>query len=99
MARQWRIEYEEALYHVLSRTISSLRPTDRICQDLLLYLLWETGLYKGSEIGEVFGLRYSSVSRRGHMVRARLERDSLPRTAMSKADPIFFITFTRSRPS
>ena len=75
MARQWRIEYEGALYHVLSRTISSLRPTDRICQDLLLYLLWETGHYKGSEIGEVFGLRYSSVSRRGHMVRARLERD------------------------
>ena len=39
------------------------------------YFLWETGLCKDSEIGVLFGLRYSSVSRRGHMVRARLERD------------------------
>ena len=39
MTRQWRIEFEGALYYVLSRTISSLRPTDRICQNLLLYLL------------------------------------------------------------
>ena len=57
------------------RNRSRIGKEDKEKRDLLLYFLWETGHYKGSEIGEVFGLRYSSVSRRGHMVRARLERD------------------------
>lgn len=55
------------------RNRSRIGKEDKEKRDLLLYFLWETGHYKGSEIGEVFGLRYSSVSRRGHMVRARLE--------------------------
>jgi len=46
-------------------------------RDLLLYILWELGIYSGREIGEVFGLGYSSVSRRAHMVRERIQKDKV----------------------
>ena len=38
-------------------------------RDLILYLLWETGRYKGRKIGDLFGLGYSAVSRRAAMTR------------------------------
>ena len=44
-------------------------------RDLSLYLLWETGRYKGREIGDFFGLGYSAVSRRAAMTRERIDRD------------------------
>jgi len=46
-------------------------------RDLLLYILCELGIYSGREIGEVFGLGYSSVSRRAHMVRERIQKDKV----------------------
>ena len=44
-------------------------------RDLILYLLWETGRYKGRKIGDLFGLGYSAVSRRAAMTRERIDRD------------------------
>jgi putative transposase len=35
-------------------------------RDLVLYVLWETGVFRNEEIGQVFGLSYSAVS---HIVR------------------------------
>jgi putative transposase len=55
-----------------SLRIDSLEKEKR---DMLLYLLWESGQYSGKEIGELFGIGYSSVSRRGGIVRDRLEQD------------------------
>jgi len=49
---------------------------DKYNRDLLIYLLWETGLYKNREIGDLFGLTYSSVSRRAAIVRNRIARDN-----------------------
>jgi len=46
-------------------------------RDLLLYILWELGIYSGREIGEVLGLGYSSVSRRAHIVRERIQKDKV----------------------
>ena len=45
-------------------------------RDLLIYLLWETGLYKNREIGDLLGLTYSSISRRANITRARISKDS-----------------------
>ena len=57
---------------------SSLRISEphRDNRDLLIYLLWETGLYKNQEIGELFGLTYSSISRRVNITRSRTSNDS-----------------------
>lgn len=48
---------------------------DKDKRDLMLYLLWETGRYKGYEIGDLLGLGYSSVSRRAIMTKERKDRD------------------------
>lgn len=57
---------------------SSLRISEphRDNRDLLIYLLWKTGLYKNHEIGELFGLTYSSISRRVNITRSRTSNDS-----------------------
>lgn len=43
---------------------------------MLIYLLWETGLYRNQEIGDLFGLTYSSISRRANITRSRMPNDS-----------------------
>ncbi len=48
---------------------------DKTNRDLLIYLLWQTGRFSNSEIGERFGLTYSSVTRRVDALKNRLERD------------------------
>ena len=48
---------------------------DKDNRDLLIYLLWETGLYKNQEIGELFGLTYSSISRRVNLTRLKISND------------------------
>ena len=48
---------------------------DSLNRDLLLYLLWETGLMTNAEIGEVFGLAASSVSRRVDVAKSLLNED------------------------
>ena len=40
-----------------------------------MYVLWETGLYTNTEIGELFGVTYSAVSRRAAITKARIEGD------------------------
>ncbi len=52
-----------------SRRISE---TDKGNRDLLIYFLWETGLYTNREIGELFGLTYSSISRRVNIIKERI---------------------------
>ena len=56
---------------------SSLRISEqhRESRDFLIYLLWETGLYKNQEIGDLLGLTYSSISRRANIIRSRMSDD------------------------
>jgi hypothetical protein len=49
--------------------------SDKTNRDLLIYLLWQTGRFTNSRIGEPLGLTHSSVTRRVHALRERLERD------------------------
>ena len=41
----------------------------------MIYFLWQTGRFSIREIGELFGLSYSSVSKRAGMVRKRLREE------------------------
>ncbi len=52
-----------------------VRQKDKENRDLLLYALWEAGRYTNYEIGEMFGLSYSAVSRRVHMMRKDISID------------------------
>lgn len=45
-------------------------------RDLLIYLLWETGRFANREIGSLFGISYSNVSRRIIEIRKKLDKDS-----------------------
>ena len=38
----------------------------------MVYFLWQTGRFSNREIGELFGLSYSSISKRDETVRKRL---------------------------
>ena len=49
---------------------------DKYNRDLLIYLLWETGLFKNKEIGDLLGLTYSSISRRAAIIRKRIAKDN-----------------------
>jgi REP element-mobilizing transposase RayT len=57
------------------RQASRIKDSGKEERDLLIYLLWELGKYKNSEIGNPFGLGYSSVSRRVSIVKSKLEKD------------------------
>ncbi len=43
--------------------------SDKLNRDLLIYVLWSTGWYNNQEIGNLFGLGYSSISRRVTIVK------------------------------
>ncbi len=49
--------------------------SDKTNRDVLIYLLWQTGWFSNSEIGEQFGLTYSSVTRRVEAFENRLKRE------------------------
>lgn len=51
--------------------------TDTMNRDLVLYLLWNSGIFTNQQIGEVLGLSYSSVSRRAAMVRQSIQSDEI----------------------
>jgi REP element-mobilizing transposase RayT len=57
------------------RQASRIKDSQKEDRDLLIYLLWEQGQYKNSEIGDLFGLGYSSVSRRVSIVKSELEKN------------------------
>ena len=63
---------------VINYNLTKLSQSDRTPQkdiqdrDILLYFLRETGLYTNKQIGELFGLTYSAVSRRANIVRSEI---------------------------
>ena len=44
-------------------------------RDVLVYLLWENGIYTNAEIGELFGLSYSAVSKQAGLLQLKLLKD------------------------
>lgn len=56
---------------------SRVTASEKDNRDLLIYLLWETGLYQNQEIGDLFGLTYSSISRRVNITKSRITQDEV----------------------
>ncbi len=62
--------------------LTKLSQSDRIFKkdiqdrDVLLYFLRGTGLYTNKQIGELFGLTYSAVSRRANIVKSEISKQS-----------------------
>ncbi|MDR4503815.1 MAG: hypothetical protein MRK01_03355 [Candidatus Scalindua sp.] len=54
---------------------SRISDSDKLNRDLLIYLLWSTGWYNNQEIGNLFGLGYSSISRRVAIVKSKITKD------------------------
>jgi REP-associated tyrosine transposase len=70
------------IFNVINCDITQFKQALRISKgdcykrDLVLYLLWHSGLFSNFEIGEMFGLSYSSVSKRAAIMRQRIKEDS-----------------------
>ena len=66
---------------VLKCNISDFLPSARISnshkpnRDMLIYLLWSTGWHTNKEIGELFGLGYSSISRRVAIMKSKISQE------------------------
>lgn len=58
MTRQWRIEFEVAYYHILSRENE------------------RRNIFNNQEIGNLFGLGYSSISRRVTIMKSKILKDN-----------------------
>ena len=61
----------------LKRMKNSLRvrESDKLNRDILLYWLWQEGNYSNSQIGDLFGLTHSAVSRRVTIIRKKMAKE------------------------
>jgi REP element-mobilizing transposase RayT len=57
---------------------------DVLDRDLLLYLVWQRGHQTNQQIGELFGLTYSAVSRRISIFKNRIRRDKAARENLER---------------
>jgi putative transposase len=55
---------------------SKISKENRTKRDILIYLLWRTGKYSNKELGEIFGLTYSSISHRKSIVLNNLKDEA-----------------------
>jgi REP element-mobilizing transposase RayT len=66
---------------ILGSDVKRLKSSTRLVgrealqRDMMIFLLWETGFFTNREIGDVFNLTYSAVSRRVAMLREKLKED------------------------
>ena len=54
---------------------SRISDSNKLNRDLLIYLLWSTGWYTNQEIGNLFGLGYSSISRRVTIMKSKISKE------------------------
>ncbi len=58
------------------RQLARLSGPKKEKRDLIIYLVWRTGLLTNEKIGAIFGLSYSSVSHRVQAVKDKMARDT-----------------------
>jgi len=54
------------------KTSPRVNQTDKTKRDILIYLLWQQGQFTNLQIGDLFGLTHSSVSRRVTIIRKKM---------------------------
>ncbi|MFC1829319.1 transposase [Thermodesulfobacteriota bacterium] len=67
------------------KTSLRISKAEKMDRDLVLYCLWQSGLFTNHQIGELFGLSYSSVSKRAAVMRKCLEKNE---TLLKKAQKL-----------
>ena len=79
----WLNEYENesdlfhfSMYLILFQNSRRISDTNLDKRDLLIYLLWEIGYFTNQQIGDIFKLTYSSVSRRVNKFRNRIKKEN-----------------------
>ncbi|MGD8522842.1 MAG: transposase [Desulfobacterales bacterium] len=70
---------------------SRISAQDKTNRDLLIYVIWETGLLTNTEIGSLFGLTYSSVSHSVKAVRLNMQENRQLRDRLSRINSLFKI--------
>ena len=66
-------------------------PSRVLERDLLLYVVWQLGVRTNSQLGEIFGLTGSAVSRRVAVLRSRAATDKVIREKMADIKAIIEI--------
>ena len=54
------------------KNCTRISESDKLNRDILLYWLWQEGKYTNLQIGDLFGLTHSSVSRRVTIIRKKI---------------------------
>ncbi|MGR3293989.1 MAG: hypothetical protein ACUZ9M_08270 [Candidatus Scalindua sp.] len=62
---------------------------DKDKRDILIYLLWNTGLYRNYEIAKIFNISYSSVSKQVNNIKLKLRKESHLKKIFKKANSLF----------
>jgi len=57
----------------------------------MIYILWQTGRFTNQGIAKLFGLTYSSVSRRVGIVRKQLGEDKLVKDKLDRTNQLIKI--------
>jgi chromosomal replication initiation ATPase DnaA len=64
----------------LFRKTARVSKSSTLDRDFLIYTAWQLGVATNQQIGEKFGLTYSSVSQRARVIKEKLQKDkSLPK--------------------
>ena len=59
----------------LCRKSARISKSSALDRDLLIYIAWQLGVATNQQIGEKFGLTYSSVSQRAKVIKEKLKID------------------------
>jgi hypothetical protein len=59
----------------LCRKSARISKSSTLDRDLLIYTAWQLGVATNQQIGEKFGLTYSSVSQRARVIKEKLHKD------------------------
>ena len=80
---------------LLGREMGGYAPGHRIRgeikedRDLVLYALWEMGVFRNDEIGQVFGFFYSAVSHLERNVKEQIKKDHRVVSKVKRVNPHF----------
>jgi hypothetical protein len=65
-----------------------VKAQERDSRDVLVYFLWKSGIYTNAEIGKLFGLSYSAVSKRVGLLQPRLLKDNQLKRKYNKVNAL-----------
>ncbi len=67
---------------------SRIHDTNKCNRDLLIFLLWSSGWYTNKEIGNLFGLGYSSISRCVTIMKSKLSKEDEIKKSFEKINTL-----------